>query len=61
MFVTQYYKSLKTINNTCTYIYIYIYICICICIFACQQGVLKTFPGPGYLGSEDGIVYDIDG
>ena len=26
------------------------------CGFACQQGVLKTFPGPGYLHSEDGIV-----
>ena len=24
--------------------------------FACQQRVLKTFPGPGYLRSEDGIV-----
>ena len=26
------------------------------CGFACQQRVLKTFPGPGYLHSEDGIV-----
>ena len=26
------------------------------CRFACQQGVLKSFPGPGYLRSEDGIV-----
>ena len=25
--------------------------------FACQQRVLKTFPGPGYLHSEDGVVY----
>ena len=24
--------------------------------FACQQRVLKTFPGPGYLRSEDGVV-----
>ena len=24
--------------------------------FACQQRVLKTFPGPGYLHSEDGVV-----
>ena len=24
--------------------------------FACQQRVLKTFPGPGYLRSEDGAV-----
>ena len=24
------------------------------CGFACQQRVLKTFPGPGYLRSEDG-------
>ena len=24
--------------------------------FACQQTVLKTFPGPGYLHSEDGVV-----
>ena len=22
----------------------------------CQQRVLKTFPGPGYLRSEDGVV-----
>ena len=26
------------------------------CEFACQQRVLKTFPGPGYLRSEDGVV-----
>ena len=26
------------------------------CGFACQQRVLKTFPGPGYLRSEDGLV-----
>ena len=26
------------------------------CWFACQQRVLKTFPGPGYLRSEDGVV-----
>ena len=26
------------------------------CAFACQQRVLKTFPGPGYLHSEDGVV-----
>ena len=26
------------------------------CGFACQQKVLKTFPGPGYLHSEDGVV-----
>ena len=26
------------------------------CRFACQQRVLKTFPGPGYLRSEDGVV-----
>ena len=26
------------------------------CRFACQQRVLKTFPGPGYLCSEDGVV-----
>ena len=25
------------------------------CGFACQQGVLKTFPGPGYLRAEDGV------
>ena len=24
--------------------------------FACQQRVLETFPGPGYLRSEDGLV-----
>ena len=27
------------------------------CGFACQKRVLKTFPGPGYLRSEDGIVW----
>ena len=26
------------------------------CGFTCQQRVLKTFPGPGYLHSEDGVV-----
>ena len=26
------------------------------CGFACQERVLKTFPGPGYLRSEDGVV-----
>ena len=26
------------------------------CEFACQQMVLKTFPGPGYSRSEDGVV-----
>ena len=26
------------------------------CGFACQQSVLKTFSGPGYLRSEDGVV-----
>ena len=26
------------------------------CGFACQQRVLKTFPGPGYLYSKDGVV-----
>ena len=26
------------------------------CGFACQQRVLKTFPGPGYLHFEDGVV-----
>ena len=30
-------------------------LCHC-CGFACQQRVLKTFPGPGYLHSEDGVV-----
>ena len=34
-------------------IYIYIYIWL---RFACQQRVLKTFPGPGYFLSEDGVV-----
>ena len=38
------------------YIYIYIYILHHICGFACQQRVLKTFPGPDYLRSEDGVV-----
>ena len=27
------------------------------CGFSCQQRVLKTFPGPGYLHSEDGVVW----
>ena len=27
------------------------------CGFACQQRVLKTFPGPGYICSEDGVVW----
>ena len=27
------------------------------CEFACQQRVLKTFPGPGYFHSDDGVVY----
>ena len=27
------------------------------CGFACQQRVLKTFPGSGYLHSEDGVVW----
>ena len=26
------------------------------CVFACQQKVLETFPDPGYLRSEDGVV-----
>ena len=26
------------------------------CGFACQQKVLKTFPGPGYLRSENGVI-----
>ena len=27
------------------------------CGFACQQRVIKTFPGPGCLHSEDGVVW----
>ena len=27
------------------------------CEFACQQRALKTFPGPGYLHLEDGVVW----
>ena len=27
-----------------------------VCRFACQQRVLKPFPGPNYLRSEDGVV-----
>ena len=27
------------------------------CGFACQQRVLNTLPGPGYLHSEDGVVW----
>ena len=35
---------------------------VCSCGFACQQRVLKTFPGLGYLRSEDEVDrsdYDI--
>ena len=46
--------KLETPLKTLLYIYIYIYIYIG---FACQQSVLKTFPGPGYLRSEDGVVW----
>ena len=28
-----------------------------LCVFACQQRVLKTFPGHGCLHSEDGVVW----
>ena len=53
------------------YIYYYIYIPLTLvligrdgglitlyhnCGFACQQRLLKTFPGPSYLRSEDGVV-----
>ena len=27
------------------------------CRLACQQRILKTFPGPGYLLSKDGVVW----
>ena len=27
------------------------------CRFACKQRMLKTFPGPGYIRSEDGLVW----
>ena len=27
------------------------------CRFSCQQGLLKTFRGPGYLRSKDGVVW----
>ena len=56
----------------CRYIYVYMYVCMYIYIyiyiygglsalchtrgFHCQQRVLKTFPGPGYLRSKDGVV-----
>ena len=44
----------------CIYIYIYIYGGLsALCHtrgFHCQQRVLKTFPGPGYLRSKDGVV-----
>ena len=43
------------INITHTYRHIHIHMYIC--GFACQQRVLKTFPGPGYLYSEDGLVW----
>ena len=51
-----------------TYIYIYIPLALGLigrdgglsalcysCKFACQQSVLKTFPGPGLLPSKDGV------
>ena len=30
--------------------------CLKVDSFACQERVLKTFPGLGYLHSEDGVV-----
>ena len=42
-------------THTHTHTYIYIYSCG----FAYQQRVLKAFPDPGYLRSEDGVVYDM--
>ena len=30
------------------------------CGFSCQQRVLKTFPGPGYLDSEDGVAFNTE-
>ena len=38
------------------YIFIYIYIYIYIYRFDYQKRVLKMFPGPDYIRSEDGIV-----
>ena len=40
-----------------TNIYIYMSALYHNCEFDCQQRVLKTFPGPGYLHSEDGVVW----
>ena len=28
-----------------------------ICVFPCQEKVLKTFPGPGYIRSEEGVIW----
>ena len=67
------HPSHKCFFVICIYIYIYTtcYMYVYICIyhshvyhsiyhshgFACQQRVLKTFPGPGYLHFEDGVVW----
>ena len=43
--------------NKHIHVSMYIYSALChSCGFACQQRVLKTFPGPGYLLCEDGVV-----
>ena len=53
--ISMYIKSFADSSKKLTAVVIYIYN-IYSCGFACQQRVLKTFPGPGYLHSEDGVV-----
>ena len=71
--ITTFWKPFCVIPGICVYIYtlgLYIYITLGLigrdsglstlchsCGFPCQQRVLKTFPGPGYLHSEDGVVW----
>ena len=46
-------KEIKKHNYM--YIYIYIYIYILMLFAVCQKKVLKTFPDPAYLRSEEGL------
>ena len=52
-----YFQLAKKLKNIiiCIYIYIYIYIYILMLFAVCQKKVLKTFPDPAYLRSEEGL------
>ena len=62
-FILPFIRCILDVNVDDIHIYIYIYIYIYNALlchsygFACQQRVLETFPGPGYLGSENGLVW----